>query len=279
MNLLAVLGVGLALYKSRDDIAELDRPSVGSLAVALAISILVSVSAAYAWSSLFEPERRGQLRHALYVSQLSKYLPLGGFFQAAGQVGMSNATDPGQQNALIKFPISMLLAGAASLASSVYALFFGGNLWWVGSLALVSPLLIWRPFITWLLALGSRIVRRDLSPEQTPGQAALVRTFLWSVVTIHASGVVLWVLIRSLGSNPSVALCIAAFGVAWAAGTAVVPLPSGFGVREAVLVGVIAVVAGQTVLAAALMQRLVSLVAEIVTALASQARRRLQPET
>lgn len=271
MTALAVIGVGLAVYQSRSDIAGLDRPSSGALAVAVVLSVLVSVSAAYAWSALFERDRGPELRRALYVSQLSKYLPLGGFFQAAGQVGLSNATDPGRQNALIKFPISMLLASAASLASSGYALFVADQLWWVGLFALAAPFLIWRPLIVWLLSVASRIVRRDLSPESTPKQSWLVRSFFWSAFTIHCSGIVLWVLIRSLGSNPSVALCIAAFGVAWAAGTAVVPLPSGFGVREAVLVAIVASVAGQTVLAAALLQRLVSLLAEVLTAVAVRA--------
>jgi uncharacterized membrane protein YbhN (UPF0104 family) len=75
--------------------------------------------------------------------------------------------------------------------------------------------------------------------------------------------------------NPAIVFC--AFALSWTLGFLVLPLPSGIGVREAVLIAALPVGAGP-LLAASLAQRLLAMGADVTAAFGSKivARRALQ---
>lgn len=75
------------------------------------------------------------------------------------------------------------------------------------------------------------------------------------------------VVASSFAGMPQAAVVAGAFAVAWSVGYAAVPVPAGLGVREWVLVGLLAGTTGSgPILAAAVLQRLAQIVAELVTA-------------
>ena len=89
----AILVVGLvaiafAVSETVKDAKEHVLPSAGALAVAAALALVAIVASARAWVALFSDlvdsrASRSVLRGTFYLSQLTKYLPVGGVAQAA----------------------------------------------------------------------------------------------------------------------------------------------------------------------------------------------------
>lgn len=94
----------------------------------------------------------------------------------------------------------------------------------------------------------------------------------WSLVSWLVYGVSLWVIAVAAGApaGESLPLCLAGVALAMTAGFLVVIAPSGIGVREAVLVVVLApVLAAGPALGVALVLRAVFTVADLLAALAT----------
>ena len=119
--LLGIVGLAIAAVASVDDVRDQALPGVAALAAAFGLQLLAMIASARAWVCLFPPTAdRHLLARGLYTSQLTKYLPAGGFVQAASQVTMSTADGEGLGRAAIRLPVfSLCTLVAAALWSSL----------------------------------------------------------------------------------------------------------------------------------------------------------------
>jgi uncharacterized membrane protein YbhN (UPF0104 family) len=129
----------------------------------------------------------------------------------------------------------------------------------------------------WMVVLLHRIPRtRDASPDLVPAQRAILVASLASVATVTIAGFTYWLLLGSFGPARHPLLVLAAYGTAWTIGFIAVPIPSGVGIREAVLAALLhGMFPASVIVAASVYQRLVSVASEgIMAAIASH---RLRP--
>lgn len=256
-------GLALAAWTSADEARHQALPSPGALGVALALQVVAMMCAARSWIALFPPEAdRHALATGLYTSQLAKYLPAGGFVQAASQVAMSS--QGGMAAAALRLPVFSICAvvGAAALGSALA--FAGGQPTWVRIAALCGLLglvALDRRALAGVLRLLRRISHRVPEPSALPPQRAILTCFAFALGNLLAYAGAFALLVGDLDDvQPLVAG--AAFCAGWWLGYLALPLPSGLGIREAVLVGALPGVATASVLAASVAHRLVGLVAE-----------------
>ena len=126
-----------------------------------------------------------------------------------------------------------------------------------------------------VLVLTGRVVRRSPDPELVPPGAQIARSAPWAALNMLTTSVAYAVLVRDLDTSAAPAAITVAFAAAWVGGFLVLPLPSGLGVREALLVGLLPSVPSVVVLAAALAHRLVTVAAEVAAVGANRMVRRL----
>jgi hypothetical protein len=206
------------------------------------------------------------------VGQLGKYLP-GSVWSYLMQAELGRRYDVPRPRALVTLVLSAGLAIATALTISVFA---------------IGPLLGQWGHVAWLLALGplamiiaiprvmQLIANLMLKVMRRPGLEAPIKgrhvahAVVWSFVSWLLFGVHLWALASSLGmlSFPNYLLVTGAFGLAMSAGFVAFVLPSGVGVREAVIVAAISpIMPGGPALAFALTSRLLFTVADVSSAL------------
>jgi uncharacterized membrane protein YbhN (UPF0104 family) len=244
-------------------------PSVARFAVAVGLWAVGLVCGSYAWAVLLGGEHRIEHGAALIVAQLAKYVP-GGVWQVSGQVALARSAGVEVRRAATAFSVLAVCQAVAGFtfvpllaitwtdAPIAVRVLLG-----VGSLA--SLALIDRRWMVWVLA---RIPRtRDASHALVPSQGAIVRAWVAGVVALVLATIAYLVLLGGYGSVPRVGFVAAAFATAWTVGFLVIPLPSGLGLREAVLVGLLHGLAPTSVVVAtSVYQRLATIVAEAVMA-------------
>jgi uncharacterized membrane protein YbhN (UPF0104 family) len=273
--LLGIVGLAIAAFSTVDNVREQALPNARSLALAFALQVVALVMSARAWGVLFPPgSDRRMLASGLYTSQLTKYLPAGGFVQAASQVALSTPSDLGIGVAALRLPVFSLctLVAGASLSS---VLAFDADLAvWARCLAacgVASVLLLHRGVLAAALRAARRVVGRLPDPSNLPPQGAIVRCWAFALVSMSAYGVTFAVLIGDLADVRPV-WAAAAFCAAWAAGYVVLPLPSGLGIREAAIIAVLPGLPTGSLLAASVAHRLTGFLAEVLLAGGTQLR-------
>ncbi|MFZ6005512.1 MAG: hypothetical protein ACOYXM_16440 [Actinomycetota bacterium] len=270
---LAALGITTreAIQGSRD----VSMPSAGALAACFVLTRAALSCTAQAWVRLIgAPSDPSLVRGAFYTSQLTKYLPAGGVVQAAGQIAMT-AT---RHISVGRVSLAYLSLAASTVAAGTAlgtALALVGDLDPViriaAALGLAAPLLMNRSVLGAALRLARRITRRAPDPELLPDQRALWSSLGWSAGNLLLYSVAFTILLRSVSPGLPLAHATVAYVVAWVAGFLVLPLPSGVGVREAMLVALVPGVAAGPLLAASLAQRLVAIAVEVTAALGNRA--------
>ena len=131
----------------------------------------------------------------------------------------------------------------------------------VFSLALVD-----RRWMVWILHKIPRT--RDASSDLVPPQRAILLTYLAALVTIATLGIGYLIVLGSFGAVDDPWLVVSGFAIAWLVGFLLVPLPSGLGAREAVLVAILHGTFPSSVLvAASVYQRVVLIATEGLLAL------------
>lgn len=264
IGLVALAGVAIAAATTIDDAREQTLPSPAALAAALALHVTALVFGARAWCSLFPigVDCRS-LARGLYTSQLTKYLPAGGLVQAASQVALSREAG-GVAAAALRLPVFSLcsIVAGSTLASGLA--FSSAIPMWARILAgcsISSVALLDRRVSSAALRLARRFVHRLPPADSVPPQGAILCCYALMLGNLAAYGAAFAVLINDVADvNPLVAA--AALCGAWVVGYLVVPLPSGVGVREAVLVATLPGVAAASLLSASVAHRLVGIVAE-----------------
>lgn len=253
------------------DAAGLDRglvPGVGdgvALISILALSLLVS----YAMWVLVLPSRRGVRTTSVsaYMSaQVAKYVP-GGVWQGVGQVVGHTRTH--EDSSMVSTTVSYLVQAAAQVAAAAplalvllvherpqQPLVLAGVF-----AALGGSLLVVRP----LMAMGLNWLGRRrttwIADLELPPQSRVIGVAALGVLTLGLQGAVM---ARLVGVPATSWIEVgAAYGVAWAVGFAALPLPSGLGLREFMLVALIPGVPAGAVVAASLVLRVGQLLAEL----------------
>jgi uncharacterized membrane protein YbhN (UPF0104 family) len=182
-----------------------------------------------------------------FVGQLGKYLP-GSVWPVVAQMRMGR--DAGLPRArvalafLLTLGMSVLWGLVVGLSALPALLREEGNA--AASLLLVVPVvlvLLVPRVINNLLTRALRLLRRGPLDEPIAGHD-IVRGSLWTLVYFVVQGSHVWVLAMGLGADPvtSFPVAIGGFAIAFALGPLLVVLPAGAGVREAVLVLLLATV-------------------------------------
>ena len=275
-----VLAVGFFAYTIIDawNATNGELPSVPRLAGAAALWAGGLTAGAFAWATLLGGSRRADHGAALLVSQLGKYVP-GGVWQATGQIGLARATGVRLQRGATAFSV---LAVAQAVAGCTYGLLLAAA--WtdvalplrilMGFGAIATLPLIDRRWIVWALRKIPRT--RSASAELVPSQSVIVITWAACLVTLAATSVAYLLMLGSFGHVSRPWLVIGAYAIAWTAGFIAIPIPSGVGVREAVLAAILhGMFPASVVVAASVYYRLVSVATE--GAMAALASHRVRP--
>lgn len=279
VGLAGIAGLIVAAWSTADAGQRSTLPSIGALAGAQVLQVIAMMCAARAWIALFPPEAdRRALAAGLYASQLTKYLPAGGFVQAASQVALSSSH--GVVAAALRLPVFSLCAvvGAAMLGSPL-ALDDDQPLWVrvAAGVGVTSVVVLDRRVLAAVLRLARRVVSRVPEPEALPPQRAILTCFAFTLGNLLAYAGAFALLVGDL-ADVAPLWAGAAFCAGWWLGYLALPLPSGLGVREAILVGALPGVGASVVLAASVAHRLTGVVAEAALAggahLAAALRRR-----
>jgi uncharacterized membrane protein YbhN (UPF0104 family) len=274
IGLAGLVGLGIAAFSTVDEAQEQVLPGWGSLLAAGAIHLVSLVCVARAWVVLFpDTADRTLLVRALYASQLTKYLPAGGFVQVASQVTLSSEPGGFAVSALRLPVFSLCSVVAAASASSVLVLSDELPVWGraLAGCGVLSVAALDRRLLARLLGAARRLITRLPEPSALPPQAAILRCYGYALLNMVGYATAFAILLGDLADiNP--VMVGAALAAGWAAGYVVLPLPSGLGVREAVLHLVLPAVATASLLGASLAHRLLGLAAEALMAGQSQLR-------
>lgn len=249
-------------------------PSFVAAGVLSAGSIMIG---ARGWASLFD-EGSSDLRRGFYASQLGKYIP-GGIWQSVALVGSASRSGASLRHSTVRLPVYMvttIVAGATvGAALSIVGTSVPSAARW-GSLAGLATLpLLTRRWMMTTVRLFRRISKQPTSEEDLiPPRGAIQRSYLFNLGSVLAGSMAFAVLLGSLHTRVSSIEAVTGFCLAWIAGFVAVPVPSGIGVREAILIGLFESGIEGPVVAAAVAQRIVAIVAELIVVLAASGARR-----
>lgn len=272
-------------------------PPWPALAGAALLMAGAALMAALAWVRLLRPTDRPRILVAGFMAaQLGKYIP-GGIWLPAGQVGFAGGAGISVRRAvaaLVTFAVTLAAAGGVVAAAFAVMAWGMGEpmLAWVPLLLLgpalpMAALLRGGPAVRSPPATWPAVRRRARMPPRSrrrstgaparcinrsattirailsmPRPAGMLVTFGCLLATVSLMAIAFALLLRSLGGGGSIPSTMYIFAIAWLAGFVALGVPSGIGVREAVLVGMLADGAG-AVLAASLAQRAVQMVVDI----------------
>jgi hypothetical protein len=264
IGLAGLAGLAIAAFTTAREAGGQALPSTGALLAALLLQVVALMFGARSWVALFphSADRRA-LAAGLYASQLTKYLPAGGFVQVASQVALASEHSSGTSAALRLpvFSLNTVVAGASVGSLLVFDTELPG---WGRALAacgILSLGLLHRSIMATALHLVRRVISRVPDPEDLPPQRAILTSFGFSLGNVLAFSVAFTVLLSDLTDVDPV-MATAALCAGWAAGYLVIFIPSGLGVREAVLLAALPSVPTATLLTASVAHRLLGLVAE-----------------
>jgi len=268
----AIVFFALALIKAWQD-TDGQLPEVWRMLVTGGLAVLVLLAFGYAWAVLLGADRRIDHLAAFLVANLGKYIP-GAVWQATGQVGLAKTAGVSVKRGAAAFTVQAITQAVSGATFCVLLAF----VWTDAALVLRIVLgvggvgaivLIDRRWMVWVLHKIPRT--RDASNDLIPGQRLILLAYAASLFSLAATSVGYLVMLGSFGSVDNPALIVAGYAAAWTAGFVAVPLPSGLGLREAVLVGILhGEFPAAVLVAASVYQRLVVIATEgIVAAIAS----------
>ena len=253
------------------------RPEIllGSLALALAgvyLSFLLWRGTLATLGSSLPVRPAARL---FFVSQLGKYLP-GAVWPVLAQMRLGRELGVPRQRMGLAFLLTLGLATLVGVflgVAALPALFRAeGAVVLLGLLALpLLGLLLVPRVLNGLLAVALRLVRRPGLDEPLSGRD-VARGVGWALVFWLVYGGHVWLLAVGLGAEPVQALPVAigGFAIAFSLGPLLVVLPAGAGVREAVLVVLLAsVLTTPEATAVALTSRAVLMLTDGLLALAA----------
>ena len=265
-GLVGMVFVGVALWRTWNESQQQVLPKGSTLLVAGLLVAGGLVGGGMSWIALFGKRAPRGLIADFYIAQLGKYVPGGGMWQAAGQIGLSighglTATRVGANMAVhsvIQLTAALTLGGFVVLATDL-----PGWLRIVCGFGLAAPILLHRTWMAQVLYRVGGWLRLDTTDIVPPDQKTIIRSWLWSLLPIFGFGIAYGIMIHTLVPGIGVWRGAVPFAMAWAVGFALLPFPAGLGVREAALV---LLVGGSTaaVLATSLALRLLAIAGDLI---------------
>lgn len=261
---IGLVAIAVAAISTVGDASDQALPSPGALGAAFLLVMASLILVARAWATLFPADvDRQVLRTGFYVSQLTKYLPAGGFAQAASQLALSEPAT-GLGSVALRLPVFSLCTAAAGATLGAGLMFAGSLPAWariVAGLGLLVPVLLDRRVLSFVLRAARRFVRRLPDSDALPPQRAILRCYAFSLGNMATYAAAFALLLGDVTDvNPLIAAV--AMSTAWVVGYLFVISPSGLGVREVILIGALPGLPAAPLLAASLAQRLLGIVAE-----------------
>lgn len=244
-------------------------PSFEALGIAVTLTIVALIPLALAWLAV-QPTRADPRRvlSGVWLAQLAKYIPSAGIAHAMAQVGLARSRSTGITQTVVAFPVWFLTVAVANAPIVAILAFDADQPLWVRTLAglsLLSVVVVWRPWMAWVLSRLGRFSHRVPSHELIPAQGAILRAFGFGIVSAVAYTASFAVVMVDLAPETSFLFAMAAFAAALLIGIAVIPIPAGVGVRELVILYLLGGTAGAAAAAsAALFHRLVIMLGEIL---------------
>ena len=268
LGVVALVAVAFALFRTWDEAQSQVLPNAEILVIASVLVVGGLAGAGRSWFALFEKGSSRRLVSDFYLAQLGKYLPGGGIWQAAGQVGLSAARDVSTVRVSINLGVHAVIQLSAAVTLGGFLVFASNLSPWLRVLCgagFISPLILHRSWMAALLRSAGSWLRLDTKQAVPPDQRSIIRSWLWSLLPIAAFGVAYGVMVNSLQPELDIWQTAAAFAMAWAVGFALVPFPAGLGVREVALV---VLVGGPTaiVVAASIALRLIAIGSDVLLA-------------
>ncbi len=265
IGLVGLIAIAVAVASTVGDVRGRTLPNAWALAGGLVLSLIGVGFAGTAWASLFPPHiDRRALASALYTSQLTKYLPVGGLLQVASQVTLAGQTS-GLGSAALRLPVYSMCTVCAGATLGAFLAFADSLPVWgrvLTGLGVFAPLLLDRRILSWTLRLARRVIHRLPDTDELPAQRLIISCYLLSLGTLATYAAAFTLLLRDLADVPPVQAA-AALCVAWVIGYLAVPFPSGIGVREAILFAALPGLGAGPLLTASLAHRLLAILAEV----------------
>ena len=275
------VAVALAVVAQRQGRAlatSFSRIGPAALSGSLLATLAGLLASAFCWRALLRSLGsdlpRDQAVRVFFLGQLGKYLP-GNVFAVVAQAELARAYGVARSRVVTAGLVFLALLAATGLGTALVLLPLSSpdalhkDRW----LFLLLPILVVAlhpKVLSALIVRALRVARRAPLEEALRGSDILQATGwalgMWACYGLHLVPLVLAQPHRPVGSL--LVLTTGGYALAWTAGLLVVVAPAGAGVREAVLVLVLASVAGSSeVLAVALVSRAVQTLGDLVWAL------------
>jgi len=263
LALAGVVFIGLTLHRSLVGKWRHVLPSWPRVIVCLVLVLAGLLAGGTAWRTLFGPAGRARgLSRGFYFATLARYVP-GGVWQPIGQVGSAAGTGIPMTTALIAYPVHAVIYVVSGAILSAGVAFTGHRLPLVvrivAGFAVLTAVFLNRRWMAWALTLARRVTHRLPRVEELPSQARIFRAFAFSFAAVALTDIAFAILVK----GGAAAVC--AFSAGWTIGYVLIPIPSGLGVREAVIIGLLPLPTS-VVLTAAIAHRLALMVAELAVA-------------
>lgn len=238
-------------------------PSAPRFVIAEVLLVAGLLASAAVWRAVLGPhERPWAITRGFFISVLAKYVP-GGIWQAVGQAGTATQTGVPARRAVTAVPVNSLILAISGACIGACIAFTATKLAMplrvVAGCALVSIALLDRRWISAVLVFAGRFVKRLPQPDALPEQRWIIEGFVVSVASVAALSAGFAVLVH--GALPE----LFAFAAAWTVGYILLPIPNGLGVREAILLALVAKPSA-IVLGASVALRVAMMLAEVATA-------------
>jgi hypothetical protein len=229
---------------------DFSEANVSMLVLAALLSFVAVVAYGCVWPVILRQigvtPPRGAVRLFLQ-SQLGKYVP-GSVWQYAGRIGLARSRGVPVSSTVLSLLIEVSASAVAAVAVGVFVLpVLAAVPLAVLIVALVLAVAARPAFVpNAFIRLAERVLRTS-GDELRGALGALPRISALYIPVWALYGAAFWLTARALFSIPAsdLVLFTAAFAIGWLVGMAAVFAPGGIGVREAVLVGLLAPSIGQ----------------------------------
>lgn len=273
-----VLVVGYGAYAVSKQWTDIHH-AVGRIGLPMSLAALLLVLAALftsmlSWRALLtglgSPLPVPVAARIFFVGQLGKYLP-GSVWPVLAQMEIATAHKVPRHRTAGASVLTMLMALLAGLIIAIIALPLSGGSTPYEWAFIAAPFLLACLYPKVLNRGFSRLLRLAKRPplEHPIGGHAIAISLGWSFASWLCYGFQIWLLAIRVGAplGKALPLAIGAFAFAWCAGFLVVLAPAGAGVREVIMVAILAPVVGSDqATAIALVSRAVTMVADLVVA-------------
>ena len=284
LALLVVTAVTVAVAKNwREVSADIDRIDGWTFVLAAVLVCLPPIFTVLGWRTLMadlgSPLHVAPAGGIFFVGQLGKYVP-GAVWSIVAQAEIGARLHiPRKRSAVVAFvsvamaAICGLIVGAPAVPLLITRDDSAARTGW--ALLLAVPLLavvLWPPLLNWGIATVLRVLRREPLEHRLSGRAVLLTTLLFMGAWI-SSGLHVLVLARATAGGDTetgqlVLATLAGFALASSIAMFSVVLPAGVGVREGVLVLILApVTSTSSATAVVVISRFLTVAADVLFAL------------